>query len=154
MQLMQSSLTLPRQQRTHAESLVATVITNMLSAVPWIGQAFVEFVWGGFSVGNATLNRFYALHYLLPFVLAALAMVHMMTLHTHGSGNPVGVQSNSDKVPMHPYYIFKDLITIFLFMGAVAYVVSFVPNAMGHSDNYLPADPMVTPSSIVPEWCA
>ncbi|BEI87275.1 cytochrome b (mitochondrion) [Cutaneotrichosporon cavernicola] len=130
----------------------ATVITNMLSAIPWIGGDFVEFVWGGFSVNNRTLNRFFSLHYLLPFILAALAILHLMTLHVNGSGNPLGVSSNSDRIPMHPYYMFKDLITIFLFFLAMAIIVFYLPNVMGHSDNYIPANPMQTPPSIVPEW--
>jgi ubiquinol-cytochrome c reductase cytochrome b subunit len=130
----------------------ATVITNMLSAIPWIGKDFVEFVWGGFSVNNATLNRFFSLHFLLPFLLSALALVHMMTLHTHGSSNPLGISSNTDKLPMHPYFIFKDLITILVFFLALAIIVFYMPNVMGHSDNYIPANPMQTPPSIVPEW--
>jgi ubiquinol-cytochrome c reductase cytochrome b subunit len=130
----------------------ATVITNMLSAIPWIGHDFVQFVWGGFSVNNATLNRFFSLHYLLPFVLAALAIMHLMTLHTNGSSNPLGVSSNADKLPMHPYFIFKDLVTIFLFFLILALFVFYMPNALGHSDNYIPANPMQTPPSIVPEW--
>jgi len=130
----------------------ATVITNMLSAIPWIGQDFVQFVWGGFSVNNATLNRFFSLHYLMPFLLSAMAIMHLMTLHTHGSSNPLGVSSNSDKLPMHPYFLFKDLVTIFLFFLVLALCVFYMPNAMGHSDNYIPANPMQTPPSIVPEW--
>lgn len=130
----------------------ATVITNMLSAVPWIGQDFVQFIWGGFSVNNATLNRFFSLHYLLPFLLSAMAVVHMMTLHTHGSSNPLGLSANSDRLPMHPYFLFKDLVTIVAFFGALALIVMYVPNLLGHSDNYIPANPMSTPSSIVPEW--
>lgn len=130
----------------------ATVITNLLSAIPWIGHDFVEFVWGGFSVGNATLNRFFSLHYLLPFVLAALAIVHMLTLHTHGSSNPLGISSNVDKTQMHPYFIFKDLVTIYVFLLALAVIVTQYPNLMGHADNYIPANPMSTPPSIVPEW--
>lgn len=130
----------------------ATVITNLLSAIPWIGKDFVEFVWGGFSVGNATLNRFFSLHYLLPFVLAALAIVHMLTLHTHGSSNPLGISSNLDKTQMHPYFMFKDLVTIFVFLLVLSIIVTQYPNLMGHSDNYIPANPMSTPASIVPEW--
>jgi ubiquinol-cytochrome c reductase cytochrome b subunit len=107
---------------------------------------------GGFSVNNATLNRFFSLHYLLPFILAALALLHMMTLHVNGSGNPLGISSNADRIPMHPYYMFKDLITIFLFFLAMAIIVMYLPNVMGHSDNYIPANPMQTPPSIVPEW--
>ena len=129
----------------------ATVITNMLSAIPWIGKDFVEFVWGGFSVSNATLNRFFSLHYLLPFILSALALLHMMTLHVNGSSNPLGVESNSDKLSMQPYFIFKDLVTIFAFFGVLSFIVFFTPNLLGHSDNYIPANPMSTPSSIVPE---
>jgi ubiquinol-cytochrome c reductase cytochrome b subunit len=130
----------------------ATVITNLLSAIPWIGKDFVEFIWGGFSVGNATINRFFSLHYLLPFILAALAVVHMLTLHTNGSSNPLGISSNLDKTPMHPYFIFKDLVTIYAFLLVLAIIVTQYPNLMGHSDNYIPANPMSTPASIVPEW--
>ena len=130
----------------------ATVITNMLSAVPWIGTDFTQFVWGGFSVSNATLNRFFSLHYLLPFVLAALAAMHMLTLHTHGSSNPLGVSANSDRLPMHPYYLFKDLVTLLAFVLGLTLIVLYIPNALGHSDNYIPANPLVTPPSIVPEW--
>lgn len=130
----------------------ATVITNMLSAVPWIGQDFVQFVWGGFSVNNATLNRFFSLHFLLPFLLSALALMHLLTLHTGGSSNPLGISSNVDKIPMHPYYIFKDLVTILLFFLALSVIIFYLPNVMGHSDNYIPANPMQTPPSIVPEW--
>lgn len=130
----------------------ATVITSMLSAIPWIGNSLTEFVWGGFSVSNATVNRFFALHYLLPFVLAALAMVHMITLHTHGSGNPLGLSANADRLPMAPYYLFKDLVTIIAGFAFMAVVVFYYPNAMGHSDNYIMANPLSTPSSIVPEW--
>ena len=130
----------------------ATVITNLLSAIPWIGQDFVEFVWGGFSVNNATLNRFFSLHYLLPFVLSALAAMHLLALHEHGSSNPLGVSGNTDRLPFHPYFTFKDLVTIFVFLLALSLFVFYMPNAMGHSDNYIPANPMQTPASIVPEW--
>jgi len=130
----------------------ATVITNLLSAIPWIGQDFVEFVWGGFSVNNATLNRFFSLHYLLPFVLAALAVMHLIALHEHGSSNPLGVSGNTDRLPFHPYFTFKDLVTAFVFLLALSVFVFYMPNAMGHSDNYIPANPMQTPASIVPEW--
>ncbi len=130
----------------------ATVITNLLSAIPWIGQDFVEFVWGGFSVNNATLNRFFSLHYLLPFVLAALAAMHLLALHEHGSSNPLGVSGNTDRLPFHPYFTFKDLVTIFVFLLALSVFVFYMPNALGHSDNYIPANPMQTPASIVPEW--
>jgi ubiquinol-cytochrome c reductase cytochrome b subunit len=130
----------------------ATVITNLLSAIPVFGQDIVELIWGGFSVSNATLNRFFSLHYLLPFVLAALSVAHLIALHQHGSNNPNGVSSNGDRFAMHPYFIFKDLVTILFFFLVLSVIVFFYPNLMGHSDNYIPADPMVTPASIVPEW--
>jgi ubiquinol-cytochrome c reductase cytochrome b subunit len=130
----------------------ATVITNLLSAVPVFGQDLVELIWGGFSVSNATLNRFFSLHYLLPFVLAALALAHMIALHTHGSNNPNGIGSSSDRYSMHPYFTFKDLVTIFLFFLVLSIFVFYYPNLLGHSDNYIPANPMQTPASIVPEW--
>jgi len=130
----------------------ATVITNLLSAIPIFGHDLVELIWGGFSVSNATLNRFFSLHYLLPFLLAALVVAHLIALHVHGSNNPNGVTSNGDRFAMHPYFIFKDLVTIFVFLLILSIVVFYFPNTMGHSDNYIPADPMVTPISIVPEW--
>lgn len=130
----------------------ATVITNLLSAIPVFGQDIVELIWGGFSVSNATLNRFFSLHYLLPFLLAALSVAHLIALHQHGSNNPNGVSSNGDRFAMHPYFIFKDLVTILFFFLVLSVIVFFYPNLMGHSDNYIPADPMVTPASIVPEW--
>jgi ubiquinol-cytochrome c reductase cytochrome b subunit len=131
----------------------ATVITNLLSAIPWIGQDIVEFVWGGFSVNNATLNRFFALHFVLPFVIAALALMHLIALHdSAGSGNPLGISGNCDRLPFAPYFIFKDLITIFLFIIILSVFVFFMPNALGDSENYVMANPMQTPPAIVPEW--
>jgi ubiquinol-cytochrome c reductase cytochrome b subunit len=131
----------------------ATVITNLMSAIPWIGQDIVEFIWGGFSVNNATLNRFFSLHFVLPFVLAALALMHLIVLHdTVGSGNPLGVSGNYDRIPFSPYYIFKDLITIFLFIIILSIFVFFMPNVLGDSENYVMANPMQTPPAIVPEW--
>lgn len=130
----------------------ATVITNLLSAIPWIGQDFVQFVWGGFSVNNATLNRFFSLHYLLPFILAALAAMHLLALHENGSSNPLGVSGNTDRLPFHPYFVFKDLVTVFVFLLTLSVIVFYAPNLLGHSDNYIPANPMQTPPSIVPEW--
>jgi ubiquinol-cytochrome c reductase cytochrome b subunit len=130
----------------------ATVITNLLSSIPVFGQDLVELIWGGFSVSNATLNRFFSLHYILPFVLAALAVAHMIALHFHGSNNPNGLTSNGDRYAMYPYFIFKDLVTILAFFLALSIIVFFYPNLMGHSDNFIPANPMVTPASIVPEW--
>ena len=130
----------------------ATVITNLLSAIPFFGHDLVELVWGGFSVSNATLNRFFSLHFLLPFLLAGLAIAHMIALHEHGSNNPNGTSNNSDRYPMHPYFTFKDLVTIFAFFLVLSVMVFYYPNVLGHSDNYIPANPMSTPSSIVPEW--
>lgn len=131
----------------------ATVITNLMSAIPWVGQDIVEFIWGGFSVNNATLNRFFSLHYLLPFVLAALALMHLIVLHDGaGSGNPLGVSGNYDRLPFAPYYIFKDLITIFIFILVLSTLVFYMPNLLGDSENYVVANPMQTPPAIVPEW--
>ena len=131
----------------------ATVITNLMSAIPWIGQDIVEFIWGGFSVNNATLNRFFALHYILPLVLAVLVLMHLIVLHdSAGSGNPLGVSANSDRLPFSPYFIFKDLITIFIFIFVLSIFVFFMPNVLGDSENYVMANPMQTPAAIVPEW--
>nr|YP_010303555.1 apocytochrome b [Purpureocillium takamizusanense]UNI92584.1 apocytochrome b [Purpureocillium takamizusanense] len=131
----------------------ATVITNLISAIPWIGQDVVEFIWGGFSVNNATLNRFFALHFVLPFVLAALVLMHLIALHdTAGSSNPLGTPGNYDRIPFAPYYLFKDLITIFIFIFVLSIFVFFMPNVLGDSENYIMANPMQTPAAIVPEW--
>jgi len=131
----------------------ATVITNLMSAIPWIGQDIVEFIWGGFSVNNATLNRFFALHFLLPFVLAALVLMHLIAYHdVVGSGNPLGISANYDRLPFAPYFVFKDLITIFMFFIVLSIFVFFMPNALGDSENYIMANPMQTPPAIVPEW--
>jgi len=131
----------------------ATVITNLMSAIPWIGQDIVEFIWGGFSVNNATLNRFFPLHFLLPFVLAALVLMHLIAYHdVVGSGNPLGISANYDRLPFAPYFIFKDLITIFIFFIVLSVFVFFMPNALGDSENYIMANPMQTPPAIVPEW--
>ncbi len=131
----------------------ATVITNLMSAIPWIGQDIVEFIWGGFSVNNATLNRFFALHFLLPFVLAALVLMHLIAYHdVVGSGNPLGISANYDRLPFAPYFLFKYLVTIFLFFIVLSIFVFFMPNALGDSENYVMANPMQTPPAIVPEW--
>jgi ubiquinol-cytochrome c reductase cytochrome b subunit len=131
---------------------LATVITNLLSAIPWLGTDLVEFIWGGYSVGNATLNRFYSLHFLLPFVLLMLVIMHLIALHQNGSNNPMGISSSLDRVPLHPYYSFKDLVGFFVFFLVLSIFVFFLPNTLGHPDNYIPANPMQTPASIVPEW--
>ena len=124
-----------------------------MSAIPWVGQDIVEFIWGGFSVNNATLNRFFALHFVLPFVLAALVLMHLIALHdSAGSNNPLGISGNYDRLPFAPYFLFKDLITIFLFILILSILVFFMPNLLGDSENYVMANPMQTPPAIVPEW--
>ncbi len=133
----------------------ATVITNLFSAIPWgIGEAIVIWLWGGFSVDNPTLNRFYALHYLMPFVIAALAFVHLWALHRFGSNNPLGIDAKGpqDKIPFHPYYTVKDLFGLGVFLIFFAVFIFYAPNYMGHPDNYIEANPLVTPPHIVPEW--
>jgi len=130
----------------------ATVITNLFSAIPFVGGAIVEWLWGGFSVDNATLNRFFSLHFLVPFLIAGVTIVHLALLHEHGSNNPVGTESSVDKVPFYPYFYVKDLLAFFGLITVFATFVFYFPNAMGHPDNYIPANPMVTPSHIVPEW--
>jgi ubiquinol-cytochrome c reductase cytochrome b subunit len=130
----------------------ATVITNLISAIPYVGNDIVQWLWGGFSVSNATLNRFFSLHYLLPFVLAGLAVVHLIALHVDGSNNPIGINSNIDKVPFHPYYSIKDLLGYAVFAIFFSFFVYFAPNLLGHPDNYIPANPLVTPAHIQPEW--
>ena len=132
----------------------ATVITNLFSAFPLVGESIVTWLWGGFSVGNPTLNRFFALHYLLPFVILGLVILHIATLHQHGSNNPTGldVKCKKDTINFHPYYTVKDFVGFGVFFIIYAYFVFFEPNYLGHPDNYIPANPMVTPTHIVPEW--
>nr|ANO44452.1 cytochrome b [Schizochytrium sp. TIO1101]QBK37900.1 cytochrome b [Aurantiochytrium acetophilum] len=130
----------------------ATVITNLISAIPAVGESVVNWVWGGFSVDNPTLNRFFSLHYILPFVIAALALVHLVLLHQDGSNNPLGVDSKSDTISFYPYFYVKDLFGLILLFIVYSYFVFFAPNVLGHSDNYIMANPMVTPAHIVPEW--
>ena len=132
----------------------ATVITNLFSAIPLIGDAVVTWLWGGFSVDNPTLNRFFVLHFLLPFVLFGLVGLHVAALHVTGSNNPSGVEpkSGKDTVPFHPYYTVKDFLGIALFLALYAAVVFYAPNFLGHPDNYIPANPLATPAHIMPEW--
>lgn len=132
----------------------ATVITNLFSAIPVVGTSIVELLWGGFSVDNPTLNRFFALHYLLPFVLVGVVFLHIWALHVTGSNNPSGVEPKSEKdtLPFHPYYTMKDSFGLVIFVMVYTLFVFFMPNALGHPDNYTPANPMVTPAHIVPEW--
>jgi quinol-cytochrome oxidoreductase complex cytochrome b subunit len=131
----------------------AMVITNLFSAIPLFGDAIVTWLWGGFTVDNPTLNRFFALHYLMPFVIFAVVFLHILALHQFGSNNPVGIDvSKKDKIPFHPYYTIKDMFgfcVFFIFYGAFVF---FMPEALGHAENYIPADPLVTPPHIVPEW--
>ena len=130
----------------------ATVITNLFSVIPWIGSDFVQLVWGSFSVDNPTLNRFFAIHFILPFVLAALVVMHLIALHENGSTNPEGFKSNSDSLRFHPYFTSKDLIGFLSFFIIISLFIFFAPNALGHPDNSIPANPLVTPASIVPEF--
>ena len=130
----------------------ATVITNLFSAIPFVGPSIVEWLWGGFSVDNATLNRFFSLHYLMPFVIAGLTLVHLSLLHTSGSNNPLGINTNVDTVSFYPYFYVKDLLAFFILIALFSFFVFFYPNVLGHSDNYIPANPLVTPPHIVPEW--
>ena len=130
----------------------ATVITNLFSAIPILGGDLVEWLWGGYSVSQPTLNRFFSLHYVLPFVLAALICIHLMALHLHGSNNPIGVASDEDKTNFHPYYSVKDLFGFAVTLIFLSLFVFFAPNLLGHSDNYIPANPLVTPTHITPEW--
>jgi len=131
----------------------AKVITNLFSAIPFVGESIVTWLWGGFSVDDPTLNRFYALHFLLPFVSAGVVILHILALHQFGSNNPVGIDiSEKDMIPFHPYYTIKDLFGIGIFLVVFAFFVFYAPNYLGHTDNYIPANPLVTPSHIVPEW--
>jgi len=132
----------------------ATVITNLFSAIPLIGPGIVTFLWGGFAVGDPTLHRFYALHYLLPFVILAVVLLHLVALHRHGSNNPLGIDHKGpqDTIPFHPYYTIKDLFGLTVFLLIYAFFVFYAPNYLGEPDNYIPANPMQTPNHIVPEW--
>jgi len=132
----------------------ATVITNLFSAIPLVGEQFVTWLWGGFSVDNALLNRFFSLHFVLPFVIVGVVILHLIALHRFGSNNPIGidVKGKQDTIPFHPYYTIKDLFGLSVFATIFAAAVFFFPNFMGHPDNYIPANPMVTPAHIVPEW--
>nr|CAD91376.1 cytochrome b [Acipenser gueldenstaedtii] len=130
----------------------ATVITNLLSAFPYIGDTLVQWIWGGFSVDNATLTRFFAFHFLLPFVIAGASMIHLLFLHQTGSNNPTGLNSDADKVTFHPYFSYKDLLGFILMLVGLTSVALFSPNLLGDPDNFTPANPLVTPPHIKPEW--
>lgn len=132
----------------------ATVITNLFSAIPVIGESIVTWLWGGFSVDNPTLNRFFSLHYLLPFIIVGVVLFHIIALHQHGSNNPKGidVKAPEDTIPFHPYYTIKDLFGFGIYFLIFAFFIFYEPNYLGHPDNYIPANPLVTPAHIVPEW--
>nr|YP_010947265.1 cytochrome b [Andraca trilochoides]WGO62267.1 cytochrome b [Andraca trilochoides] len=130
----------------------ATVITNLLSAIPYLGTMLVNWIWGGFAVDNATLTRFYTFHFLLPFILSIMTMIHLLFLHQTGSNNPLGMNSNLDKIPFHPFFSFKDLIGFIILMMMMINLTLINPNLLGDPDNFIPANPLVTPVHIQPEW--
>nr|YP_010950396.1 cytochrome b [Bathyraja maculata]WMI36326.1 cytochrome b [Bathyraja maculata] len=130
----------------------ATVITNLLSAFPYIGSILVEWIWGGFSVDNATLTRFFAFHFLFPFLITALMFLHILFLHEMGSNNPTGLNSSMDKISFHPYYSYKDLLGFFILILFLMLLALFLPNLLGDAENFIPANPLITPPHIKPEW--
>nr|QVM79203.1 cytochrome b [Tsivoka simplicicollis] len=130
----------------------ATVITNLLSAIPYLGTTIVQWVWGGFAVDNATLTRFFAFHFLFPFIVAALVIIHLLFLHQTGSSNPLGTKSNIDKIPFHPYFSFKDIVGFLVMTMALVILTLGNPYLLGDPDNFTPANPLVTPVHIQPEW--
>jgi len=130
----------------------ATVITNLFSAIPFVGPSIVNWLWGGFCVDNATLNRFFSLHFTLPFIIAGLVIAHLALLHKDGSNNPLGVSSLSYKISFYPYFYVKDLFSFMIFLSIFSLVLFYFPNVLGHPDNYIPANPLVTPAHIVPEF--
>jgi ubiquinol-cytochrome c reductase cytochrome b subunit len=129
----------------------ATVITNLLSAIPYLGNFLVQWVWGGFAVDSATLTRFFSTHFLLPFIVAALIIIHLLFLHQTGSNNPLGINSNSDKISFHPYFSFKDLFGFILIIILLTAISLLCPNLLGDVENFIPANPLVTPVHIQPE---
>nr|ABY80791.1 cytochrome b [Dibamus novaeguineae] len=130
----------------------ATVITNLLSAIPYVGTTLVEWIWGGFSVDNATLTRFFTFHFLLPFLVTGTTFIHFLFLHETGSNNPTGLNSNTDKIPFHPYYSYKDLLGAVTLILTILFLALFSPNLLGDPENFTPANPLVTPPHIKPEW--
>jgi len=129
-----------------------TVITNFFSAIPYVGKSIVEWLWGGFSIGNPTLNRFFSFHYLFPFIIAGVSIFHLSLLHIDGSNNPLGIKSTSNKINFYPYFYVKDLFAFFVLIGLFLFLLFYYPNLLGHSDNYIQSDSMKTPPHIVPEW--
>ena len=130
----------------------ATVITNLVSAIPYLGNSIVQWIWGGFAVNNATLTRFFTFHFLLPFIISGLIIIHLLFLHQTGSNNPLGVKRNLDKIPFHPYFTFKDIIGFFIITIILTILTLQSPYYLGDPDNFLPANPIVTPIHIQPEW--
>nr|YP_044777.1 cytochrome b [Smaug warreni]BAD24762.1 cytochrome b [Smaug warreni] len=130
----------------------ATVITNLLSAIPYIGTTLVEWLWGGFSIDKATLTRFFAFHFILPFIIAAMVILHLLFLHETGSNNPIGLTSDPDKIPFHPYFSFKDLLGAVIILLLLMTLTLFSPNLLGDPENFTPANPLITPPHIKPEW--
>nr|UYA97263.1 cytochrome b [Megacopta cribraria]UYA97276.1 cytochrome b [Megacopta cribraria]UYA97289.1 cytochrome b [Megacopta cribraria]UYA97302.1 cytochrome b [Megacopta cribraria]UYA97315.1 cytochrome b [Megacopta cribraria] len=130
----------------------ATVITNLLSSIPYLGNTLVKWLWGGFSVDNATLTRFFTLHFMLPFVIAAMVMIHLLFLHQTGSNNPMGLNSNYDKSPFHPYFSIKDIMGVMITLTAFSMLILMEPRMLGDPENFIPANPLVTPVHIQPEW--
>jgi ubiquinol-cytochrome c reductase cytochrome b subunit len=133
----------------------ATVITNLFSAIPLVGESITNWLWGGYSVDNPTLTRFFSLHYLFPFLILGLVVLHIWALHVPGNNNPIGIdikKPSKDTVPFHPYIVIKDAFALLIFLLIFAFFVFFSPNILGHADNYIEANPLVTPAHIVPEW--
>lgn len=130
----------------------ATVITNLLSAIPYLGEMLVQWIWGGFSVDGATLTRFFAFHFFLPFIIAAVTIIHLIFLHETGSNNPAGLNSNTDKIPFHPYFSYKDLFGFIWFLILLTIITLFAPSLLGDPENFTPANPLITPPHIKPEW--
>lgn len=130
----------------------ATVITNLLSAIPYLGTDLVQWVWGGFAVDNATLTRFFTFHFILPFIVLAITIIHLLFLHQTGSNNPIGLNSNIDKIPFHPYFTFKDIVGFIIILISLILLVLINPYLLGDPDNFIPANPLVTPVHIQPEW--
>nr|YP_009937138.1 cytochrome b [Subclytia rotundiventris]QNT26374.1 cytochrome b [Subclytia rotundiventris] len=130
----------------------ATVITNLLSAIPYLGIDLVQWVWGGFAVDNATLTRFFTFHFILPFIVLAMTMIHILFLHETGSNNPMGLNSNIDKIPFHPYFTYKDIVGFIIMLTLLILLVLINPYLLGDPDNFIPANPLITPIHIQPEW--
>nr|APX39389.1 cytochrome b [Longitarsus luridus] len=130
----------------------ATVITNLMSAIPYLGNMLVQWIWGGFAVDNATLTRFFTFHFILPFIIFALMIIHLLFLHQTGSSNPIGVNSNIDKIPFHPYFTFKDILGVLILLFSLIFLTLSNPYLLGDPDNFIPANPLVTPIHIQPEW--